>query len=83
MSQYTFDEVRAALKKHWGLGLARGGVDGTDGKHDGRWDVSYSRTGFVVSGQFPGFRYGHQRFRSLRAIVAACELESVIEKARQ
>jgi len=80
--RYTFDEVRAALSKHWGLRLARGGGEGTDGVHDGRWDVAYSRTGFVVDGQFPRRGYSHQRFRSLRGVVSAWDLKKVIEKGR-
>ena len=83
MTRYVFDEVRSALAKHWGLSLARGGVDKTDGKHDGRWDVTHSRTGFIVGGQFPRGGYGHRRYRSLSDVVQIYALTKVIEKDRR
>jgi hypothetical protein len=83
VSRYTFDEVQAAMTKYWGLRLGRGGKDDTDGKHDGRWDVSYSRTGFVVGGQFPGIGYTYRHYRSLRQIVKIFELEKPIKELRK
>lgn len=82
MTRYTFDEVRSALAKAWGFGLARGSEDRVNGKHDGRWDVTHSKTGFVVSGQFPGHRYGHRRYRSLSDIVRLFELKKTIAELR-
>lgn len=82
MKRYAFDEVRAALHKHLGLSLHRGGSDRTDGKHDGRWDVTYSRTGYIVGGSMPGGRHGHQRFRSLAAVVRGCDLTEVLARSR-
>ena len=43
MSRYAFDDVRAALHKHWGLSLHRGG-DLTELERDGRW--SRARAGW-------------------------------------
>jgi hypothetical protein len=57
--RYAFDEVRAALHKHWGFALQRGGVS-TDLERDGRWDTSYSKTGYVVSGYMPGYGHRHK-----------------------
>lgn len=82
MTRYAFDEVRAALYEHWGLSLHRGGPDRIDGKRDGRWDTAYSQTGYVVGGDLPGRGYGHQRFRSLSAVVRVCGLDKVIAKGR-
>lgn len=82
MTRYSFDEVRAALRDHWGLSLHRGGSDRTDGKHDGRWAVEYSRTGYVVGGSLPGRGHGHQRFRTLVAVVRACDLAKVVARSR-
>jgi len=81
MTRYTFDEVREALRKHWGLSLHRGG-DRTDLGRDGRFDTVYSKIGYVVSGQFPGNGYSSRRFRSLGRIVQVCDLKQVIAKDR-
>lgn len=80
--RYSFDVVRAALKAYWGLELRRGSSTGGDGTHDGRWDVTYSKTGFVVGGNFPGVGHSYRRFESLADIVRVCELERVIEEKR-
>lgn len=82
MTLYGFDEVRAALRDHWGLSLHRGGGMG-DGQHDGRWDAVYSRTGYVVGGSLPRRGHGYQRFRSLEGVVIAYELVKVVAKARR
>lgn len=82
MSRYSFDEVRAALDKEWGFSIQRGDKEG-DGKHDGRWDVTHSKTGYIVSGNMPGLGYRHRYFRSLSAIVRACELAKIIEQGRR
>ena len=82
MTRYAFDEVRAALRKHWGLSLHRGG-DLTDLGRDGRWDTVYSKTGHVVGGQLPGIGYGHRRFGSLAAVVRVCDLSKVIAEDRR
>lgn len=63
MTRYRFAEVSAALRAHWGLALYRGGEMGDD-EHDGRWDVTYSRTGFVVYGDIPGKGHGGISLRS-------------------
>ena len=81
MTRYRFDEVRAALQKHWGLALYRGGDMGDD-KHDGRWTTEYSRTGFVVGGAFPGHGHGYRRFKTLAAVVRVCELDAVIRQTK-
>lgn len=82
MTRYAFDEVRAALHKHWGLSLHRGGDRGDD-KHDGRWDTSYSKTGFVVGGDLPRRGHGYERFRSLCDVVSSWDLAKVIAKDRR
>lgn len=79
--RYRFDEVKAALLKHWGFAIARGAV--ADAKRDGRWDVSHSRTGYIVSGHCPGHGHGHRRHDTLAQIVKAYELAAVIATARQ
>jgi hypothetical protein len=82
VARYVFDEVRAALRKHWGLSLHRGG-EMTDLGRDGRWDTCYSKTGYVIGGQMPGIGYGHRRFSSLAAVVRVCDLAKVITKDRR
>ena len=82
MSRYGFDEVRAALRKHWVLSLHRGG-DMTDLGRDGRWDTAYSKTGYVVGGQLPRSGYGHRRFSSLASVVRSWDLAQVIAEDRQ
>jgi hypothetical protein len=82
MVRYAFDEVRAALRKDWGLALHRGG-DLTDLGRDGRWDVAYSKTGYVVGGNLPGLGHGYRRFSSLASVVRACDLEKTIAKERR
>lgn len=82
MTRYAFDEVRAALHKHWGLSLHRGG-DMTDLGRDGRWDTAYSKTGYVIGGALPGLGHGYQRFRTLGAVVRVCDLAKVITKDRR
>lgn len=81
MSRYTFDEVRAALAKEWGLSLHRGGQMG-DGKHDGRWDSCYSKTGFVVGGHIPRRGHSYQRYRSLVDVVASWDLGKPLAQSR-
>lgn len=83
MRRYAFTEVRSALLKHWGLSLHRGGNGMTDGKHDGRWDVTYSRTGYVVGGQMPRGGHSYRRFESLHDVVTAWELTKVIAELRE
>jgi hypothetical protein len=82
MPRYRFEEVRAALKKHWGLALHRGGEMAFD-DHDGRWDICYSKTGFVIGGQLPGYGHGYRRYTSLAQVVIACDLEDVIRQLRK
>ena len=82
MTRYAFDEVRTALSKHWGLSLHRGGEMGDD-KHDGRWDTCYSKTGYVVGGQFPRRGHSHQRYRSLVDVVTSWGLEKPIAEDRR
>jgi len=77
MTRYTFDEVKRALLKDWGLTLHRGGEMG-DGTHDGRWDTCYSRTGFVIGGQLPGIGHGYRRYETLNQIVRSCDLKKAI-----
>lgn len=81
MTRYTFDEVRAALRDHWGLSLHRGGAMG-DGDHDGRWDSAYSKTGFVVGGHLPRHGHGYQRYRSLVDVTEAWDLTKVLAEGR-
>lgn len=80
--RYSFDEVRAALRAHWGLSLHRGG-ELTDLGHDGRWDTAYSKTGYVIGGALPGRGHGYQRFRSLGAVVRGCDLAKVIARSHR
>lgn len=76
LTKYRFEEVRAALQEAWGLSLHRGGSMG-DGKHDGRWDQAYSRTGFIVSGNLPGRGYDHRRYALLGSVARVYELDRV------
>lgn len=82
MSRFTFDEVRAALRAHWGLSLHRGGEVG-DGDHDGRWDPCYSKTGFVVGGNLPRRGHGYERFPSLVSVVRVWDLAKRIAEDRR
>ena len=82
MTRYAFDEVRAALRAHWGLALHRGG-ELTDLGRDGRWDTAYSKTGYVVAGQLPGIGYGHRRFSSLAAVVRVFDFAKPITENRR
>lgn len=79
--RYRFDEVRDALRSHWGLSLHRGG-DRPFGDRDGRWDTCHSRTGFVVGGHMPGIGHSYRRFASLARIVRVCDLERTIARSR-
>jgi hypothetical protein len=79
MPRYVFDEVRAALQQHWGLSLYRGG-ELTDLGRDGRWDVTYSKTGYVIGGQWPRGGHGYRRFSSLGSVVKSFELAKIIEE---
>ena len=49
-----------------------------DGQHDGRWDLCYSRTGYIVGGALPGRGHGYQRYETLTDVVRACDLAAVI-----
>jgi hypothetical protein len=82
VTRYEFNEVRAALAEEWGLSLHRGGDMG-DGKHDGRWDSCYSKTGYVVGGHFPRRGHSYQRYRSLGDVVASWELTKVLAEKRR
>lgn len=49
-----------------------------DPRHTGRWTIEYSRTGFVIGGQWPRGGFGYRRFDSLVQIVRNFELAAVI-----
>ena len=74
MPRYVFDKVSAALREYWGLDIYRGADDRGDGKHDGRWAVEYSKTGYVGRG------FSYRRFASLAAVVRVCDLENILRK---
>ncbi len=84
--RYAFDEVRAALKKYWGFEIQRGRASPDHAlpgrERDGRWDTSYSKTGYVISGYMPGYGHRHKHYRSLASIVRGCDLAKVIEEDR-
>lgn len=82
MPRYRFDEVRAALHKDWGLSLHRGGAMPFDDR-DGRFDVCYSKTGYIVGGNLPGIGHGYRRFESLVDVVRVSQLAGTIEKRRK
>lgn len=82
MPRYTFDEVKRALRQHWGLSLHRGGEMG-DEQHDGRWTIEYSRTGYVIGGDLPGVGHGFRRYETLGQIVRSCDLAKVIGSYRR
>lgn len=82
MTRLALDEVRAALREHWGLSLHAGG-ELTDLGRDGRWDTAYSKTGYVVGGQLPGHGYGYRRFRSLAVVARVFDLAAVIARRRR
>lgn len=77
---FKFDEVRDALREYWGFTLQRGGAS-TDLERDGRWDTTYSKTGYIVSGYMPGYGHRHKHYRSLAAIVRGCDLTETLAKA--
>lgn len=81
MTRYFFEEVKRALVDEWGLTLYRGG-DLTDLGRDGRWDTTYSKTGFIIGGDLPGIGYGYRRFRSLVDVVRTCKLAKDIARKR-
>jgi hypothetical protein len=81
MTRYAFDEVCKALHDEWGLSLHRGSRDPSDGDHDGRWAIEYSRTGYLVSGNMPGIGHSHRRFRSLSDVVRVCKLDKVLARS--
>jgi hypothetical protein len=83
VTRYAFNEVREALRDHWGLSLHRGSSDRADGDHDGRWAVEYSRTGYVVGGDLPRRGHGYQRFRSLSDVVRVWDLDKVVARSRR
>jgi hypothetical protein len=83
MTRYTFDEVQRALKAEWGLTLQRGEASKAADAHDGRWDVTQAKTGFVVGGSFPGHKHSYRHYRSLAQIVRACELAKPIQERRR
>ena len=82
MTRYGFDAVRAALRQHWGLSLHKGG-ELSDLGRDGRWDVAYSKTGYVVGGNLPGLGHGYRRFRSLRDVVRVCDLTDALARGQR
>jgi hypothetical protein len=82
VTRYAFDEVRAALGAEWGFEIRRGDADVRDRDRDGRWDTVYSKTGYIVSGNFPGYGHRHKRYRSLAAIVRGCKLAQALASAR-
>lgn len=79
---FRFEDVGAAIRKHWGLALTRGSAKGNVEGKDGRWDTSQSKTGFVVSGNFPGHGYQIRRYRSLARIIERFELGPVLGAAK-
>lgn len=81
MARYGFDEVRDALRKHWGLSLHRGG-EMSDLGRDGRFDTAYSKTGYIVGGNLPGIGHGYRRFETLKDVVRVSDLEKVIAEGR-
>jgi hypothetical protein len=84
MKRYTFDEVKAAVAKDWGMEIQRGAkVDGPTSGKDGRWCTTHSRTGFVVSGNFPGFGHMHRRYVSLSKIVRVFDLKKTVDDLRR
>lgn len=65
MARPGFEELRKFAQSHWGLTLARG-----DKNARGYWNGCW-RSGFVLSGQFPGSGHSCRRFATLKA-VAQC-----------
>jgi hypothetical protein len=83
--RYRLDEVSRALDDQWGHAIRRGRRDDdpTSRRHDGRWDVTHSRTGYVVSGRFPGYSgVRHAWFRSLADVVRCFDLAATLRGPR-
>lgn len=68
MGRWTETDVRSVLRSHWGLYLDR-----CDPTARGR-RVSEWRSGWMVSGDIPGYGHGYRRYRSLAEIVRMFDL---------
>lgn len=65
----TFGRLAERAERHWGLVLTR--ADRTnEGRRIGAW-----KSGFILSGMFPGVGYTHRRFGSLAAVSNALKAE--------
>lgn len=72
--KYTETEVAAALKRHWGLAMYRNQPTAR-----GRWNGAW-KSGWTVSGQFPGHKQSLRRFTSLAEVVRVMGLEDKIQR---
>ena len=60
--------LRDWCASHWGLKLERCGGPGSLKRINGAW-----KTGWMLSGHFPGFRYSFRHYRTLKQIAKVTE----------
>jgi hypothetical protein len=65
----SFDELAKWAMDYWGLTLTR-----SDKANRGYWSGCW-RTGYTLSGNFPGDRYGHRRFATLKQLANVLQFE--------
>lgn len=70
----TFDDLKVFALDYWGLFLQR-----ADKNNRGYWSGCW-RTGFVLSGDFPGHGYSWRRFATLKQLAKCLEYESATAK---
>jgi hypothetical protein len=64
-SKATFGNLYVYLSSYWGLTLERAGGPRCSCRTYGAW-----KTGWVISGYFPGHGHGHRRFNTLKEVAA-------------
>lgn len=64
-----FDRVKSSLQREWGLSLTRNCPDRADG-----WTLGSWKSGFSVSGHFPGIGSTWRRFTTLKRVVSYFDL---------
>ena len=60
-----FERVVEFARREWGLTLVR-----NDPKNHGWWSGCW-KTGYGLSGNFPGFKHHHRRYRTLTEVAKA------------
>lgn len=65
MSRYSLKEVQEYAEKEWGFH-----VDRNDPKSRGWWNACW-KSGYYISGNFPGLGHTHRRFTTIKAMARA------------